>query len=267
VLRNLILALLLFAPGLALAGPNTLAVLYFQNSGGPAYDALKVGMTQMLINDLVGTEGVTVVERTALQAILDELELGHSGMVDPDTAARVGKLLGAEWMAMGTYFELGGTLYVQSRIVQVETGEILHAFSMSRDATSFLELEGELATGYRDALRTMVRGEGARKSTPRRGSDAQGAASPPAPEDTTRSAVATTSDAEPAPGAPEAAESTETAIVAPDQKALEAAIAFSEGLIYLDTKDLPRAREAFEQAVAADPRLDDAREQLAAMEI
>jgi curli biogenesis system outer membrane secretion channel CsgG len=149
LLRNLILALMLFAPGLALAGPNTLAVLYFQNSGGPAYDALKVGMAQMLINDLVGTEDVTVVERTELQAILDELELGHSGMVDPDTAARVGKLLGAEWMAMGTYFELGGTLYVQSRIVRVETGEILHAFSVNDQATAFMELETELATGYR----------------------------------------------------------------------------------------------------------------------
>ncbi|MBW1877283.1 MAG: hypothetical protein JRI25_08865 [Deltaproteobacteria bacterium] len=245
MLRNLILALLLFVPGLALAGPNTLAVLYFQNSGGPTYDALKVGMAQMLINDLVGIEGVTVVERTALQAILDELELGHSGMVDPDTAARVGKLLGAEWMAMGTYFELGGTLYVQSRMVRVETGEILHAFSVNDQATAFLELERELATSYRDALRTLVSTDGARRNPTRRGTEDQGASAAPTSE---------------TPGA-------EIVIAAPDPKALEAAIAFSEGLIYLDTKDLPRAREAFEQAVAADPRLDDAKEQLAALEI
>ncbi|HJN78204.1 MAG TPA: CHASE2 domain-containing protein [Myxococcota bacterium] len=45
------------------------------------------------------------------------------------------------------------------------------------------------------------------------------------------------------------------------------ALAFSEGLIFLDDKDAPRAREAFEKAVAADPNLQPAKDALAALEI
>ena len=94
----------------ASAADSRVAVLYFENQGNPELEPLKVGLAQMLISDLTGTPGVAMVERTQLQAILNELELGHSGKVDPETAARVGKLLGAEYMVLGTYFEMMGTL-------------------------------------------------------------------------------------------------------------------------------------------------------------
>lgn len=239
MVRWLLLALLSLLPISAFAGPNTVAVLYFDNSGGPTYDALKVGLAQMLITDLLGTEGVTVVERAQLQAILDELALGHDGVVDPKTAAKVGKLSGAQWMVLGTYFELGGTLFVQSRLVDVETGVLLEAFKVQGEPSGFLDLEAELARKYEAALRTLAAADPAA----------------PAPKPRTRADDGATGAASP------------TEVVAPDAKALDAAIAFSEGLILLDGKDVPRAREAFERAVAADPRLDDARDALAALDL
>ena len=233
MLRTLWLCLILLLPGVARA--DTLAVLYFENGGGPQYEALKVGLAQMLISDLVGTEGVTVVERTALQAVLDELELGHSGMVDPDSAARVGKLLGARWMVLGTYFELGGTLFVQSRLVEVETGRIVKGFSLQDAPADFLKLEQELARSY-EALLAELR---------------------PAPPPSGPAA----------PARRRGGEAEEASVVAPDPEALEAAIAFSEGLIHLDGRDVTRAREAFEQALVKDPGLQDAKAQLASLEL
>lgn len=245
MLRKLLLALVLWWPGIALAAPHTVAVLYFDNGGDAQYDALKVGLTQMLINDLVGTPEVKVVERTDLQAILDELKLGHSAVTDPKTAARVGRLLGAEWLVLGTYFELGGKLFVQSRILRVETGEILAARSLQDAPGKFLDLEHTLAGAWRTTL-TGLAGDG----TPSR---------PAAPAESTGQA--------PPERVRGASEPADTRVATPDAKALGAAVAYSEGLIYLDTKDLPRAREAFEQAVADDPRLDDAKAQLSALHL
>ena len=56
-------------------------------------------------------------------------------------------------------------------------------------------------------------------------------------------------------------------MVKPDAKVLDAAVSFSEGLIYLDRDDVSRARESFEQAVASNPDLDAAKQALAAIEI
>jgi TolB-like protein len=83
-------------------GKNTLAILYFHNNTGrPDLDPVRKGLTMMLITDLSTLEGLQIVERTRLQALTEEMGLGTSGLVEPGTAPRVGKLLGAEWLMGG----------------------------------------------------------------------------------------------------------------------------------------------------------------------
>lgn len=221
---NLLLVVLLCVAR-AFAGPGTVAVLYFQNQGNPELEPLKVGLTQMLTTDLVGAGGVKVVERTQLQAVMDELKLGHSSVVDKDTSARVGKLLGAEYLVLGSYFSLAGTLRVDARLVKVETGEVVHASGANGLVGEFLDLERKLAGSFRDQLARLIPGA----------ATAVAAALP---------AVA----AAPAGAAP-----------------LEAAMKLSDGLIALDQHELTRARESFQAALAADPRLEEAKTQLASM--
>jgi TolB-like protein len=242
-MKNLLCALLLAVTALfavpahaeTLAADTNVAVLYFENQGNPDLEPLKVGLAQMLITDLTGTPGVAMVERTQLQAILNELELGHSGKVDPDTAAQVGKLLGAEYMVLGTYFEMMGTLRLDARLVRVETGEIVFAKGVNGKAADFMDLEKELATAFETAL-----------------AETQGAVIEKAPP------------VEIEPTVPADAE----AVVAPDADEMAGALAFSAGLIHADQKDAPQAREAFEKAVAANPELEElAQTQLAMLEI
>ncbi len=236
-MRTLLALLLLLFPAVALAGPGTLAVMYFENQGNPELESLKVGLSQMLITDLQGeVPGLTVVERTRLQEILDELELGHQGKVEPGTAARVGKLLGAEWMLMGSYFELMGTMRIDVRLVDVETGKILHAYGVNDASSAFMHMEQRLAEELEVALAAQL-------------------------------------DAEPTGQAPtkiephRTARSAPTDVTGPDVRVIEAAVAYSDGLMALDRKDVGRAREAFEAAVAANPDLELAKAELAALEI
>lgn len=69
------------------AGRNTVAVLYFNNgTGDPSLDPMRKGIPLLLVTDLSGVPGLSVVERTRLQALAEETTLGASGLVEAGTA-------------------------------------------------------------------------------------------------------------------------------------------------------------------------------------
>src|SRR5204862_6227031 len=106
----------------------TVAVLYFDYQGkNEELALLKKGLAQMLISDLSGTDAYVVVERDRLEDVLAELKLGQSKAVDQQTAAKIGKLLGARFMILGGYFDVMGALRIDARVVEVETGKIVRS--------------------------------------------------------------------------------------------------------------------------------------------
>ena len=66
-----------------------------------------------------------VIERRYLDKTMKEIRFGMSGLVEDETAKSVGKIVGADAILTGSYIQLGGKVKVQSRIVEVETGNIL----------------------------------------------------------------------------------------------------------------------------------------------
>jgi TolB-like protein len=155
----LFLSLLLAA---AAPEPPTVAVLYFDYSGKTAeLEVLKKGLAQMLISDLSQSERIRLVERDRLEAVLAELDLGKSKKVDPATAAKIGKLLGARYLVLGGYFDLMDALRVDARVVEVETGRVVKSVGGQGLRDEFLELEQRLA---RD-LALVLEGELPAKTT------------------------------------------------------------------------------------------------------
>src|SRR2546422_6208935 len=107
-----------------------LAVFPIWNSGSYGqekenFDALQKGMAAMIISELAANPGARVVEREALQRLLDEQNLGASGRVDDATAAKLGKLVGARYVVTGTFIDFYGDFRVDVRLVNVETSEIV----------------------------------------------------------------------------------------------------------------------------------------------
>src|SRR4051812_39755191 len=91
----------------AAADPVTVAVLYFDYDGKDTELAvLRKGLAQMLISDLLGTPTIRVVERDRLQEVLDELKLQATNKIEPATAVKAGKLLGARYLVLGGYFDV-----------------------------------------------------------------------------------------------------------------------------------------------------------------
>jgi TolB-like protein len=107
-----------------------LAVLPFENGGSYGQDkenfeALQKGIAGMLISELGRNPAVRVVDRAETQRLLDEQNLGRDGRADANTAAKIGKLVGAKYMIMGNFIDFYGKFRVDARIVNVETGEII----------------------------------------------------------------------------------------------------------------------------------------------
>jgi TolB-like protein len=125
----------------------TVAVLYFDYSGkDDQLGLLRKGLAQMMISDLSAVDAVQLVERDRLEEILAELKLGQSNKIDPASAAKVGKLLGARYLILGGYFDLKNMLRVDARVVEVETGKVVQSVGATGDADNFLALEQKLVT-------------------------------------------------------------------------------------------------------------------------
>ncbi len=77
---------------------------------------------------LSGKENLSLVERTDLNKVLGEIELGHSGMVSSGTAARIGHLTGAQILVAGRVFVVQNELYVVAKVIGVETGKVFGEF-------------------------------------------------------------------------------------------------------------------------------------------
>jgi len=135
----------------------TIAVLYFDYGGKQAdLEPLRQGLAQMLITDLAELGEIRVVERTRLNAVLEEQKLAASGKVDAATAARIGKLLGARALVLGSYFDLAGTLRIDARVVEVETGKIVRSVGANGPAADFWGLERDLSAKLADTMRTAL---------------------------------------------------------------------------------------------------------------
>jgi len=123
-----------------------LAIIYFDNSGGePSMDKLKKGLADMLITDLSNVRMLDIVERDKLEAILKEQKLSNSKDFDPNTATKVGKLLGAQIILTGGYFDMMGSLRIDARFIDVATGKILKSDGVDGATSSFFKIQKQLA--------------------------------------------------------------------------------------------------------------------------
>jgi tetratricopeptide (TPR) repeat protein len=106
------------------ADPGTVAVLPLTIAGDTSYQALSRGLAQMITSDLALIQRFRLLERLQLATLLDEMRLGQTARADPNTAARVGRLMQAGRMVQGTATIPGqGDTRLEASVVQA-SGEV-----------------------------------------------------------------------------------------------------------------------------------------------
>ncbi len=151
------LTILLFLPSLSLAKGPRVAVFDFDFAAVHKWwewdwDIGK-GISDMLVTELVNDGTYRVVERKALDKILAEQDFSTSDRANPETAAKIGKILGVKYIIIGSITTFGmdtkqvgvgggawsrslgigaiGTkktkakVVINARMIDVDTGEIV----------------------------------------------------------------------------------------------------------------------------------------------
>lgn len=106
-------------------GLPSLAIFDFQHPSDPL-----MGLTvrSLMASAALRLSGVSVVERENIDALLRELRFQQSGLVDPKTRLRLGRLLGATWIIYGEVEDVGTEgILLSVKAAETETGQILLA--------------------------------------------------------------------------------------------------------------------------------------------
>ncbi|MBN1830088.1 MAG: hypothetical protein JW884_13235 [Deltaproteobacteria bacterium] len=102
-------------------------------------------MAASLTDGLSAMKDVQVVERRDLKKIMEEIGLGLSGAIDQETAIKVGKLLGANHLLIGSFMKFRDKVTINARLVRTETGEITTTSRVKGSFSDLFDLEEELA--------------------------------------------------------------------------------------------------------------------------
>ena len=109
---------------------NRVAVLPFENTTGQKTDSLGTYLAEKITHLLFAKRQATVVERTFLDKVADEMARGYNGRFDEGSLKNAGRLLNADTLIVGSYTRLtNGVTEVMARAVSMETGEIVVASS------------------------------------------------------------------------------------------------------------------------------------------
>jgi TolB-like protein len=135
---------------------QTIAIMEFDNHSIGRFQEtlgyLSKGLADFFQHDFAKLSTLKVVERDKIDFILRELELQQSGKVDMATAARAGKLLGAQLMVFGSITQLDDkNARMIVRVVKVETSEII-ASAEKEGKPDYVTMEKELVRELAEKL-------------------------------------------------------------------------------------------------------------------
>lgn len=112
-------------------------VAVFPIANQAANTSIRVGEGEMTnIRTMVDTDlrsfgGFDMLERPDIDKVIQEQEFSHSAVVDPSSAARLGKILGAQYIVLGTITGISKNpdtretiAHLALRMIEVETARI-----------------------------------------------------------------------------------------------------------------------------------------------
>ena len=122
-----------------------LAVMDFDGSElYPDMKYLSKGVPESLTTTFAKKSDLVLIERLQKDKVMAELNLAESKYTDPDAVVRIGKLLGANYMVVGSFQKRGRKIRLMARRVKVETGEIFEAADVIGPEDDLFDLEDAL---------------------------------------------------------------------------------------------------------------------------
>jgi len=110
----------------------------------PLEGAQGVAISEYLVASLQASGRATVVERAQFRKVMSEQSLALSGATTDSAAAQAGKLLSARYLVVGSVGNLMGSRRINLRLLDVESGKVLEAGSVTAQAAEYEGLDKTL---------------------------------------------------------------------------------------------------------------------------
>lgn len=107
---------------------------------------LGFALADFLVTDLARSSQLQLLERQHIDAILRQLDMVDQGYIDPRTAPRVGRLIGARRVLIGDLAQTpDGGVVLTARVVDVISGTVAGVVTASAPLARIIDAEKELA--------------------------------------------------------------------------------------------------------------------------
>lgn len=132
--------------------------------------ALCQAVTETVLTDLAKSRGLTLVERSQLRQVMNELRLQQSGLTEGTEMARAGRLIGATHVVVGSVSVNEQRVILNARVLDVRTGTLYagaaentegwsdELFALAHDLANRLHcrLTGESLPGFTEPVSPSV---------------------------------------------------------------------------------------------------------------
>ena len=121
------------------SGKSKIAVVDFTDLKGNVTELGRFIAEEFSVALLESSQGFEVVDRTHLQSILKEHKLSETGLIDPQTARKLGQFAGVDALVTGTITPLGESVRLAVKVLDVETAKVISATSGNIPATDAIK--------------------------------------------------------------------------------------------------------------------------------
>ncbi len=111
------------------SGKPTVAILDFEARGVSTHEVQT--LSERMRTEIGNTNAVRLIERKAVDKIMEEQGFQQTGCTTEECASEVGQLLGVQYMVSGAIGLMGKTYTIDAKMFSVETGETVRTKSVS----------------------------------------------------------------------------------------------------------------------------------------
>ena len=142
------------------SGKSKIAVVDFTDLKGNVTELGRFLAEEFSVALLESSQGFEVVDRTHLQSILKEHKLSETGLIDPQTARKLGQFAGVDALVTGSITPLGESVRLAVKVLDVESAKVISATSGNIPATDAIK------TLMKTGVQTISSGGTTTPSTP-----------------------------------------------------------------------------------------------------
>jgi len=111
------------------SGKKSVAVVDFTDLQGNVTELGRFLAEELSVSLAEDAKGFSVIDRTHLKAILQEHKLAANGLIDPETAMKLGEITGVQALVTGSIVPLGDNVWLSVKVLDPATAAMIAAAS------------------------------------------------------------------------------------------------------------------------------------------